>query len=130
METYGLVRQVKDGTAVVKVVRQSSCGGNCAACNACGNREILATVRNPLGAQCGDVVKISSSSRQVLRSAFLLYFLPVLVFAAVYLWTSHFWKPIFSVCLSAVLVIVFYWVLKKCEKKLMIDSEITAILPH
>ena len=57
METYGLVKQVNDGTAVVKVVRESSCGGNCAACNACGNREILTVVKNPMGAKCGDVVR-------------------------------------------------------------------------
>lgn len=128
METYGLVKQVNDETAVVKVVRESSCGGNCAACNACGNREILAVVRNPLGAECGDVVKISSSSKQVLRSAFILYFLPIFVFIAAYFVFSQFFKPVFSVCFSVILVGFFYFVLKKSEKNLIIDSEITDII--
>ena len=128
METYGLVKQVNDGTAVVKVVRESSCGGNCAACNACGNREILTVVKNPMGAKCGDVVRITSCSRQVLKSAFILYFLPILVFITVYLVSSRYLEPMFSICFSGVLVGFFYFVLKKCEKKLIIDSEITDII--
>lgn len=128
METYGMVKQVKGDTAVVKVARESACGGNCAACHACGNREIVTTVRNPIGAKCGDVVKISSSSRHVLGSAFILYLLPVFLFIAIYFIFSRFFNTIFTVCLSVLLVGSFYFLLKKFEKHFIVNSEIIDII--
>ncbi len=128
METYGLVKKITGDKALVKVVRESACGGNCAACNACGNREIELTVNNPIEAQIGDVVKITSSSRQVLQSVFLLYLLPVLLFVIVYLISSVFWTVMPALFLAAGVILVYYFLIRKWENKLIIHSEITDII--
>lgn len=128
METYGLVIETKNKTAVVKVVRQSSCGGNCSSCGACGNREIHATVNNDAGAKKGDVVRIVSSTSQVLKTAFLLYFLPVLLFILIYLVLSPITGTVFSICTAFLLVGLLYFILKRSEKKLTVSSKIVEIL--
>ncbi len=128
MEAYGFVKQITDDKALVNVVRESSCGGNCAACNACGNREIELLVSNPVQAEIGDFVRITSSSKQVLQSIFLLYVLPVLLFLTICLICSI-WVPVLPATLLAIgAMVVFYFLIRKWENRLIVHSEITDIV--
>ena len=71
-----------DGTAQVLHIRQSACSGDCHQCAGCGavQEKMLLTVRNPIGAQPGDVVVIRSDSGPVLAAAAILYLLPLVLF--------------------------------------------------
>lgn len=71
-----------DGTAQVLHIRQSACSGDCHQCAGCGavQEKMLLTVRNPIGAQPGDMVVIRSDSRSVLAAAAILYLLPLVLF--------------------------------------------------
>ena len=76
-----------DGTALVMVVRQSACSGDCHKCSGCGavEQKMLLTARNPIGAKPGELVTVSSDSATVLKGAAILYLLPLVLFIAGYL---------------------------------------------
>ena len=76
-----------DATAQVLHMRQSACSGDCHKCSGCGaaQESMLLTVYNPIGAQAGDMVVISSNSGPVLAAAAVLYLLPLILFFLGYL---------------------------------------------
>ena len=84
-----LVRVVRcdaDGTAQVVLVRESACSGDCHKCSGCGAAQetLVLTAQNPIHAQPGDMVVISSSSGPVLAAAAVLYILPLVLFFVFY----------------------------------------------
>ena len=65
------------------VRRKTACGDNCATCKGgCEAREQVCIAENSHGAAVGDKVIIEIDSAKVLKSAFLVYILPILVFFA------------------------------------------------
>lgn len=83
MEQIVRVRRcLPDGQAEVLHLRQSACSGDCHKCAGCGAAQETLVVRagNPIGAQPGDLVVISSDSAGVLKAAAVVYLLPVLLF--------------------------------------------------
>lgn len=81
MEQYGEVIDIRDQLAVVRVRRHSACRQ----CGRCGmgitGGEPLdpeVEVRNPIGAQVGQVVRITMDTRQLLLASFIVYLLPIL----------------------------------------------------
>ncbi|MBQ3356559.1 MAG: SoxR reducing system RseC family protein [Oscillospiraceae bacterium] len=76
-----------DGRAELAVQRESACSGDCHQCGGCGTvgQTLRLTAENPIGAQRGDVVYISSESATVLWAAVLVYTLPLLLFLTGYL---------------------------------------------
>ncbi len=86
MREEGFVKSVSGDTCEVIVKRKSACGDNCASCKAgCEAREHLCTAKNLIGAKVGDKVFLEMDSTKVLKSAFLVYILPILVFLTVFL---------------------------------------------
>ena len=80
MVQIGRVDSVSDDTAVVFVRRASACGENCAMCKGgCMPTQHRAKVKNTAGAQPGDLVRIETADAAVLRSACLVYLLPILI---------------------------------------------------
>ena len=87
MEQLVRVKKTNDnGTAMVLVVRESACSGDCHKCSGCGaaKESILLTANNPIGAITGDLVKIQSETAPVLKAAVVLYMLPLVLFFAGY----------------------------------------------
>lgn len=85
MKEEGFVKSVSGEICEVIVKRKSACGENCASCKAgCEAREHLCTAKNFIGAKVGDKVFLEMDSKKVLKSAFLVYILPILVFLAVF----------------------------------------------
>lgn len=82
-----------DGTATVVHIRESACSGDCHKCSGCGAAQetITFTARNSIGAGVGDVVIVSSRSAPVLRSAAVLYVLPLVLFILGYLAAGSGW---------------------------------------
>lgn len=79
MRTTGEVVKVYNNTAVVRIELKSACGHECTNCGACKAKYIEAEALNTLGAKIGDRVIIESESQGILKIAFLLYILPVLI---------------------------------------------------
>ena len=81
LEQYGEVIALKGQLAVVRVRRHSACSQ----CGRCGlgitggepvDPEV--EVKNPIGAQVGQVVRITMDTRQLLKASFVVYLLPIL----------------------------------------------------
>ena len=85
MISAGLVREVKDNKALVRFIRKSACGGNCASCGGCGAKPIDVWIDNTLSLVPGEKVEVNTPSSRILLSAFITYILPLIVFMSAYL---------------------------------------------
>ena len=77
------VREIlDDGTARVTVLRQSACSGDCHKCSGCGavQQTLVVTAQNPIGASVGELVLLRSDTASVMKGAFVLYILPLVLF--------------------------------------------------
>ncbi len=86
MREQGIVTKTENGMATVLVKRKSACGDNCATCKAAcslGERGII--VKNDIDAKTGDEVAFEMDTAKVLKTAFLVYILPILVFFAAFI---------------------------------------------
>lgn len=88
MRQSGIVRQLIGNSALVCGERASSCG-SCAGKSSCSTlgawnqrEELELTVNNDIGAKVGDEVVIEVADSLVLKSAYRLYGLPMLLFFA------------------------------------------------
>ena len=89
MREEGIVIKADGKLCQVSVRRKSACGENCASCKAaCSSREHICTAKNLVGAEKGDRVILETDSKEVLKSAFLVYILPILAFLTVFLVVS------------------------------------------
>lgn len=74
-QQQGIVISVAGETARVKTSRHNDCE-NCGACP--GNAAIVLDARNPLGARPGQSVMIEVQEVGMLKSAFIVYMLPLI----------------------------------------------------
>ena len=83
MEQLVRIKETYDnGTALVVLVRESACSGDCHKCSGCGaaKETILVTAQNPIRAEKGDLVSIRANSGPVLKAAAVLYMMPLVLF--------------------------------------------------
>ena len=90
MREIGVVESTDGKTAVVSVKRSSACGESCATCSAqCNLKGNKITAQNKLGAMKGDLVSIEMSTAMVLKSAFMVYILPLLMLFFGYFYAEY-----------------------------------------
>ena len=90
MREEGFVKAVFGDNCEIIIKRKTACGENCASCKAgCEAREQVCVAENRIGANVGDRVLIEIESTKVLKSAFLVYILPILVFLTVFIAVSE-----------------------------------------
>ena len=90
MREVGVVEAVNGTNAVVSVKRSTACGDSCATCSAqCNLKGNKITVANKIGAMPGDLVEIEMKTSTVLKSAFMVYILPLLMFFLGYFLTEY-----------------------------------------
>lgn len=75
----GVVLSIENGLAKVKTSRHNDCE-NCGSCP--GNAAIVLDARNPLGAKPGQRVIIEVKEAEMLKSAFIVYMLPLIAIFA------------------------------------------------
>ena len=123
MRETGIVKSVDGEFCTCSTRRKSACGDNCATCKAvCSSREHTFIAKNIIGAKEGDTVIIEMPTKDVLKSAFLVYILPLLAFLLGFSYffetgkselNSAFWGVVFG---GAVWILVsFYGKYKKSE---------------
>ena len=116
-----------DGMAEVVRIRESACSGECHKCSGCGaaQQKVLLVARNPIGAQPGDMVVVSSETKTVLKAAAVLYMLPLVLFIVGYLLGESLWQRggLVSIC-----AVVLCTVLIKLYDRRLAKKEILYII--
>lgn len=75
-----------DGLAEVVVERLGICGGDCSTCNECKYEHLMkSVVQNPIDAKRGQHVMIETPTSGVVKGAFAIYVLPIVMLIAGYL---------------------------------------------
>ena len=120
MREDGIVIEIMGDICRVSVKRKSACGENCASCKAtCSAREHICEARDFAGAKVGDRVVLETDSKKLLKSAFLVYILPILVFLTVFMLASKRFSQgasaVFSILATAG-VFILMRMYDKCHK--------------
>ena len=76
MEQTGYVTKVSDDRIKVRVIRESSCGGNCVSCKGCPSGIQLIECAAYDGASVGDRVILYADSKSVIGGAAVGYAVP------------------------------------------------------
>ena len=76
MEEKGKVVKVENGVAQVEMERTSACA-RCGICLQSSRDKPILYVKDSLGARTGDEVLVSVDSKQILKTAFLIYLFPL-----------------------------------------------------
>lgn len=79
MNKQGVVEKIEGNKVTIRVTRDSSCGENCAMCNACPGKNMLITLNTHIPLSVNDEVMIETNSKYVLTSAFMVYILPIIL---------------------------------------------------
>ena len=127
MISRGKVIKTEGDKAVVRFVRQSACGGNCASCAGCAESEITAEADNSIGAVVGDTVTVESETSKVLKTAFLVYVCPLIAFIAVYFISVKYTGEERAAFISAAVFVLFWFLLGRIDKKKNISVRIMKI---
>ena len=123
MEQLVRVKEAYDnGTALVVLVRESACSGDCHKCSGCGaaKETLTVTAQNPIRAERGDLVSIRSDSGPVLKAAAVLYMMPLALFFLGYALGEMLGFGALAGCLGFVLGVVLViaydrWFAKKVD---------------
>ena len=75
-----------DGRADIMLVRESACSGDCHKCSGCGaaKETMIVTAENPIRAEVGDFVVVSSDTATVMKAIVAVYLVPLVLFFAGY----------------------------------------------
>lgn len=85
MRENAIVESVHGQYAYVTVKRATACGYSCATCSAqCKNKNNSIEVENNMGARAGEHVVIEMKTSRVLKSAFAVYILPLIILFLTY----------------------------------------------
>lgn len=124
----GFVKSTENGLCEVIVKRKTACGENCASCSGmCNAAETVCVAENNIGAKPGDFVSIEMQTGKVLKTAFLVYILPIIVFFAVFGIISRF-SEIGSYLGGAVSMILTFILLCGYDKKSTIRPYVSEII--
>ena len=132
MRETGVVKSVEGEFCTCATRRKSTCGDNCATCKAvCSSREHIFTAKNTAGAKEGDTVIIEMPTRSVLKSAFLVYILPLVAFLLGFSYFFGAGKPELEACFWGIVLGGAMWVLASFYgkyKKLELTPEVCEIV--
>ncbi len=85
MKEKGKVILIGEDEVTLSVIRKSSCGENCAHCNACTISNITVKAISEIDVCIGDVVEFESKTIYILIGLFTLFILPILLPLVFYL---------------------------------------------
>ena len=74
----------EDGRADIILVRESACYGACHKCSGCGAKQetMIVTADNPIRAEVGDFVTLTSDTASVMMAVVAVYLVPLVMFFA------------------------------------------------
>lgn len=130
MTQIGRVVSATEGLAQVEVQRASACGENCAHCKGgCVPTHHLATVKNTAGAHEGDMVRIETQDGAVLKSACMVYLLPLFILFVCYGATEMLFAiATLSATAGVIGMVAGLFVLRALDRKIAPVPEIAEII--
>lgn len=131
MERVGRVVSVNDGMAELEVRKVSSCGTNCASCQAsCAQPPQLIKVYNTLQAKPGDFVEIKADSNRILKYMLVLYGIPLLFLIVGFIVGDSYFRgkgssnyELMSLLVGILSMLVGGLVVRAIDKKTKVKSE-------
>lgn len=79
MNNTGKVESINGNQAVISVVREGSCGENCAACKGCTAKTVQVVATCDIKVNVGDLVEFSSNSGYVYLGLVSVFLFPVIL---------------------------------------------------
>ena len=80
MKKIGVVEHLFGEFADVAVMRETACGENCASCKGgCVPSGTIVRARNKAGAMEGETVVVEMENKRVLKAAFVVYIIPIIL---------------------------------------------------
>ena len=110
MNKIGIIENVEGTKITVRIERDSSCGENCAMCNACPGKNMMITLDTDIKFSAGDKVKLETNTKYVLLSAFIVYILPIILLIAGY--------AVHTLYLGLILMVISFIILSFIDKKI------------
>lgn len=77
LEEIGIVIEVREHSAVVEMARRPTCS-HCGLCKLGAQEKMQVEAENAVGARVNDRVKVSVPSPVILKSAFIVYMVPLI----------------------------------------------------
>ncbi|WHH59997.1 SoxR reducing system RseC family protein [Petroclostridium sp. X23] len=87
MEQIGKIVSTNGNMAEVQIQRATACGGDCGKCSGCAPTAMKINARNEVHAQIGQMVRLASSTRNILAAAFIVYIVPIIILITTYIAT-------------------------------------------
>lgn len=80
MEKIGFVKSIDGNAAIIEIVRYGACGDRCSSCKGgCETRAMHVRVNNNLNLSVGQLVKLHSESKKLIKAVMLVYVMPLIV---------------------------------------------------
>lgn len=119
MKEEGIVIKKEGKYVYVKTIRSGACGGNCAECGGCGGaKEQVVKAVNCENLEKGDAAELELNSKNVLKAAFMVYILPLVLFTAGFCIAQNFIKNnIICICAGIIFMIIGFFFIKIYDKK-------------
>ncbi|WP_066502801.1 SoxR reducing system RseC family protein [Abyssisolibacter fermentans] len=140
MKQIGHVFDVNDDFAIIDVRRVSACGHNCADCGgSCDVPAIRVKIKNILNAKQGDYVEIKTESKKILKYAFIVYLIPMILMLSAIAVSAYFLKKSgysnyesYSMLIGLLFLGLSYFILKYIDKKAAdkIEFKMIEIIGH
>ena len=110
MNKQGIVEKIDGNNVTIKITRDSSCGENCAMCNACPSKNMSITMITDIPLSVNDKVLMETNSKHILLWAFMVYILPIILLIAGY--------AIFTLYVGLILMVTSFVFLFIFDKKI------------
>ncbi|MGF7057320.1 SoxR reducing system RseC family protein [Brassicibacter mesophilus] len=132
MDQVGYITSINGNIAEISIKRSSSCGDKCGSCKGgCSVQGISVKSKNTLGAKVGDYVEIRTQTNIVLKSAFIVYILPlIMLIIGVFIGITVFEKLGFEnyeslgFIVGLIFLSISYFVLKSIDKRIKNKNQI------
>ncbi len=135
MKQIGKVISSDNDKAVIQVVRESACGGNCSSCGSSCSTGVTISTININDVKPGEIVEIETETSSVIGIAAIFYIIP-LIFIVLGVVVSQYYFPagvlgmtsdIVSVLFASILCALSFFLIHMFTKKKEIDFKVTKL---
>ena len=132
MDKIGFVKSIDGNIAIIEIIRSGACGDRCSSCKGgCETRAMHVRVRNNLNVSVGQLVKLRSENKKMIKAVVLVYIMPLVVMVlgivlgivgSEYLGYSDM-KDIIAVGVGILSLLLSYLILGYIDKKIKQNKE-------
>lgn len=137
MDKTGFVKSIDGKDAIIEVVRPGACGDSCSTCKSgCESQTLYIRVNNNANVSVGQLVKLHSDSKIVMKSVLLLYMMPLLLMIlgiAIGMVGAEYFgyndlKELIAVGVGVIALLLSYMLLGYIDKRIKNNKEMEIII--